>query len=98
MDKLAQKQRINFPIKSETIVNNMRNEFAFDSNMSMKQHKSFNDFLNKNVTKESRVKYIHLREIDQFMSIQGIGKVRRTLDEKTREVCEGHSYLQSILT
>ena len=76
----------------------MHNEFAFDSNMSMKQHKSFNDLLNKNVTKESRVKYIHLREIDQFMSIQGIGKVRRTLDEKTREVCEGCGVKSNIIS
>lgn len=64
----------------------MYNEFTFDSCMSMKQHKSFNDLLNKNVTEESKVKYVHLREIDQFLNIQGIGKVRRTLDEKTREV------------
>jgi hypothetical protein len=86
MDKKTPGRRINFPVKSETILNNMYNEFAFDSNMTMKQHQKFNELLNSNVNPQSKVKYIHLREIDQFINVPRIGKIRRTLDEKTNEV------------
>lgn len=80
-------RRINFPIKSETIVNNDYREFVFDSNMSMKQHANFNKLLNNNVAAHTgKVKYVHLREIDQFFNVPNIGKVRRTLDEKTRKI------------
>jgi hypothetical protein len=38
------------------------------------------------VNDKTKIKYVHLREIDQFLTVRGLeslGKVRKTIDEKT---------------
>ncbi|KAJ3306842.1 mRNA-capping enzyme subunit beta [Kappamyces sp. JEL0829] len=84
IDKNTRK-RLSLPVTSETIVNNSYKEFLFESDMTKRQHKAFNDFLNSNVTAQSRVKYVHRYEIDQFLNVPVWGRVRRTIDENTRE-------------
>ena len=78
--------RIKLPIYDETICTyeNVR----FNSDMSMKQHKQFNQFLNSfvaNPTSSYRTTYEHKIEVDEFVNTPEF-KLRRTLDSKTRDI------------
>ncbi|KAJ2997777.1 mRNA-capping enzyme subunit beta [Globomyces sp. JEL0801] len=92
-DKHTQR-RIQLPVQSETsnnvlfnikVFKNDRNQCFFKSDMTMAQHACFNQLLNSLVNPNSKVKYVHLREIDQFYNIRGIGKVRQTIDQKSKK-------------
>ncbi|KAI8895904.1 CYTH-like domain-containing protein, partial [Globomyces pollinis-pini] len=93
-DKHTQR-RIQLPVQSETsnnvlfnikVFKNDRNQCFFKSDMTMAQHACFNQLLNSLVNPNSKVKYVHLKEIDQFYNIRGIGKVRQTIDQKSKKI------------
>lgn len=77
--------RLQLPIKSETVLDNRNGDFGFQSDMSMKQHAFYNSFLNSFVKPGSNLRYVHTKELDQFVKVP-IGKVRQTIDLKTNTV------------
>ena len=80
--------RVRLPVLSETVINSENNEFAFRSNMSIEQHAKFNRFLNGYVNEKSKITYVHLKEIDHFITVRKLeflGQIRKTIDEKSEK-------------
>ncbi|KAL5034685.1 hypothetical protein BDV3_004203 [Batrachochytrium dendrobatidis] len=81
------RQRVQLPIRSETVMDNSGGHFAFQSNMTRDMHSLLNQKLNHVVgLPKSNVRYVHLYEEDQFFHVHGIGKVRKTINMKTKQV------------
>jgi hypothetical protein len=74
--------RIRLPVMSETILNDSEIEFKFISNMTMRQHSSYNQLLNHFAGK-IKLKYVHTKATDQFLLSPSLRNVRRTIDEET---------------
>ncbi|KAH6576451.1 hypothetical protein BASA50_006735 [Batrachochytrium salamandrivorans] len=78
--------RIRMPVLSETVLDSSGGFFIFESNMSRDMHGLLNQRLNHLVSQpRSPVRYIHLYEEDQFFHVQGVGKVRKTINTKTKQ-------------
>ncbi|GBC00043.1 hypothetical protein RclHR1_03720004 [Rhizophagus clarus] len=95
LDKTT-RERIRLPVYCETVISPHEDKWMiFESNMTLEQHKSFNELLNKRFieTKSSShkgqpVEYKHTYEIDKFYDTKG-GRIRVTRDRKTGEIVEG---------
>ena len=76
--------RIKLPVYSETVCtyDNVR----FDADMTMIQHRKYNEFLNSLVS-SAGLKYKHTKEVDEFISNPEF-KLRRTRDFITKEVTQ----------
>ncbi|KAG9008776.1 mRNA-capping enzyme subunit beta [Tulasnella sp. JGI-2019a] len=95
-------ERVNLPVMNETILSPEYPEIRFSSNMSIQQHASYNQALNKLIERTNSPKYPnakfhyeHTKVIDSFYTppsgsgfSSGSGKVRVTKDAKTGEVKE----------
>ncbi|KAF9496530.1 mRNA triphosphatase CET1 [Pleurotus eryngii] len=88
--------RLSLPVLVETILVPDSIECRFESNMSMHQHKHYNDLLNNlmNTSHQSNhssppLEYSHLHLIDTFYPVEGQRqKVRVTRDEQSGKVQE----------
>ncbi|BFZ63027.1 mRNA-capping enzyme subunit beta [Saitoella coloradoensis] len=99
-------QRVYLPVLTDVVIDEFgRNEkkwFRFEADMTQRQHRDYNEFLNKQVqeshlsrsTPRAQIEYKHLRQIDKFYpatSSSSSGKLNRTrvsVDKKTGEVLE----------
>ncbi|KJA24020.1 hypothetical protein HYPSUDRAFT_39137 [Hypholoma sublateritium FD-334 SS-4] len=90
-------QRLTLPVLVETILTPNGTESRFESNMSIQQHKHYNQLLNGLKTASSQpshvgsvVDYSHLYLTDRFFSVDGNDrdKIRVTTNEKTGTVLE----------
>ncbi|KAF7314304.1 mRNA-capping enzyme subunit beta [Mycena kentingensis (nom. inval.)] len=91
-------QRLSLPIRCETIIiEEFYGEVFFESNMSMQQHRHFNNRLNELKVSSSQpsfagspLGYQHLHLVDSFYASEGARdqKIRVTRNEKTGEVIE----------
>lgn len=83
-------KRIHLPIKSEAVIVDPAYYFSFKSDTTLQQHAALNRRLNTQTSRStngpSAVHYQHKREEDKFYEIRGIGSVRRTVDQQTRQV------------
>ncbi|KAM5538594.1 hypothetical protein V8D89_007623 [Ganoderma adspersum] len=82
-------QRLQLPVLVETILAPDSIDLRFESNMSAKQHKHFNNLLNdlKINNADLQIDYEHLHLIDNFFEPdRGRDKIRVTRDEKTGDV------------
>lgn len=77
--------RISLPVKSETLLDadTLRGSFRFVSDMSQRQHKNFNHFLNQAFARSQQghappIKFKHISEIDSSYD-QALGQVGRSL-------------------
>eukprot|EP00842_Homolaphlyctis_polyrhiza_P004914 jgi/Hompol1/5423/HPOL_004424-RA len=77
--------RIALPILSETVVENLP-AFKFESDMTRDQHATLNRRLNALVRPDSKVKSVHVREIDLFFNIAGLGRVRKTVIKASNQI------------
>ncbi|KAI8979022.1 CYTH-like domain-containing protein [Pilobolus umbonatus] len=93
IDKQTNK-RLKMGVATETVVpqTTMRN-CRFESNMTLEQHRFFNNLLNDLVNKTQardykgeRIKYKHTNEKDRFYEGQNRGKVRVTVDQATGQI------------
>jgi len=90
------RERIRLPVYCETVISPHEDKWMiFESNMTLEQHKSFNELLNNRFieTKSSShkgqpVEYKHTYEIDKFYDTKD-GRIRVTRDRKTGEIVEG---------
>jgi hypothetical protein len=78
------RERIDLPVLSETVICTERMKIFFESDMKMEYHSMYNQLLNFNVNPGSKIKYVHKKEIDQFIKVEGVGTVRRTIDDKNQ--------------
>ncbi|KAL0960974.1 hypothetical protein HGRIS_005971 [Hohenbuehelia grisea] len=88
-------QRLQLPVAVETILEPNAVDCRFESNMSPRQHKHFNELLNRLKVQSIRpdhpstpVEYKHLYLVDSFYPGDRNEKIRVTRDEKTGEVRE----------
>ncbi|CAG8751109.1 10734_t:CDS:2, partial [Funneliformis caledonium] len=87
------RERINLPVNCETVIKPDESSWmSFESNMTLEQHRHFNELLNKRFTetksstfKGKPIEYKHTYETDRFY-IVGNGKIRVTSNQKTGEV------------
>lgn len=93
-------ERLRLPVYTETVVDAKQLGLRFESNMTMEQHRCFNQLLNHVVAftasmpPEERVTYRHQREVDYFYDerIPGSGNVvhlRVTRDAVTEQIKPG---------
>ncbi|CAB4382587.1 unnamed protein product [Rhizophagus irregularis] len=95
LDKVN-RERIKLPVFCETVINPHEDKWMiFESNMTLEQHKSFNELLNNRFIetkspshKGQPVEYKHTYEIDSFYDTKE-GRIRVTRDRKTGEIVEG---------
>ncbi|KAL1914671.1 uncharacterized protein VTP21DRAFT_8082 [Calcarisporiella thermophila] len=85
-------ERIQLPVMVETILSKDDRWLRFESNMSLDQHRNFNQILNKRVLETqsseyrgAKVQYKHTRERDRYFEQNG-KKVRVTTDQKSGEL------------
>ncbi|KAG8860878.1 mRNA-capping enzyme subunit beta [Tulasnella sp. 330] len=95
-------ERVNLPVLNETILSPEYPEIRFSSNMSIQQHASYNQLLNRLIERtgasnypNSKIRYEHTRVVDSFYTppsgsgfSSSSGKVRLTKDAKTGETKE----------
>ncbi|RIA97112.1 mRNA triphosphatase CET1 [Glomus cerebriforme] len=90
------RERIRLPVYCETVISPYDDRWMiFESNMTLEQHKSFNNLLNNRFIetkspshKGQPVEYKHTYEIDKFYDTKD-GRIRVTRDRKTGEIVEG---------
>ncbi|ODQ51285.1 mRNA triphosphatase CET1, partial [Saitoella complicata NRRL Y-17804] len=94
------KQRVYLPVLSDVVIDEFgRNEkkwFRFEADMTQRQHRDYNEFLNKQVQEShlsrahrAQIEYKHLRQIDKFYpATSGPNRTRVSVDKKTGEVLE----------
>jgi len=87
--------RLALPVATETILEPNAFDCRFESNMSVRQHKHYNELLNRLMTESSRpdhhsspVEYKHLHLVDSFYPCDRRDKIRVTKDDKTGDVIE----------
>ncbi|KAI8584795.1 hypothetical protein K450DRAFT_218048 [Umbelopsis ramanniana AG] len=84
------RQRLSLPVGTETVIlpdSDLRTRFKSD--MSLNQHKMYNQMLNDMVQKPPegcRVKYKHTRERDRFFKLSDGRKIRVTTDQQSGEI------------
>ncbi|KAH8085402.1 mRNA capping enzyme [Cristinia sonorae] len=86
-------ERVQYPVLVETILAPHSGDTRFESNMSLSQHKHFNNMLNNLKTSSSQpghpatpLDYTHLHLIDTFYQSDTKEKIRVTRDEKSGTV------------
>jgi polynucleotide 5'-triphosphatase len=98
IDKATQ-QRISLPVLTDTVLSMPGDPawYRFESNMSLEQHRHFNQAFNRLVTTPviylcivlifqsgAKMTYKHTREVDEFFNVQG-RRIRVTRDKNTNE-------------
>jgi polynucleotide 5'-triphosphatase len=90
------RERIRLPVYCETVINPHDDRWLlFESNMTLEQHKSFNELLNNRFIETKSpshrgqcIEYKHTYEIDNFYETKH-GRIRVTRDRKTGKIIEG---------
>ncbi|CAI2185863.1 14981_t:CDS:2, partial [Funneliformis geosporum] len=89
------RERIKLPVKCETVINPEESSWIFESNMTLEQHRHFNELLNKRFIETKQpsfkgqpIEYKHTYETDRFYFV-GNGKIRVTSNQKTGEIIKG---------
>jgi hypothetical protein len=52
----------------------------------MEYHSMYNQYLNSITQSDKEMKYKHTKQVDQYINVLGVGKVRRTVDSNTQQV------------
>ncbi|KAI7864594.1 CYTH-like domain-containing protein [Spinellus fusiger] len=87
------RERLDIGAITETVLFPIGSGIRFESDMSLAQHKHFNDILNDLTNKSQardykgeRIVYKHTRELDQFFQVSQHQKVRVTTDQATQTI------------
>ncbi|CAG8454455.1 9244_t:CDS:2 [Paraglomus occultum] len=82
------KNRLFLPVACEAVIDpndSLNSRLTFSSDMTLEQHKSFNEILNKRFSEThdrnyqgARMTYIHTKDTDRFYNIERGGRVRVT--------------------